>query len=203
MCLLLETIRFENGAFQNLRYHQERMEASRKALFPDSETIDLEAALRKEMAAGKNVPQTGLFKCRVVYDSQIRNLKWIPYSFPKIISLKMVFSNEIKYSYKYENRKAINELLKEKGNTDDILIVKHGLITDTSFCNILFYNGKNWITPSFPLLRGTQRNHLLETEQIQTAEIKPTDLVNFQKARLINAMIRFEDALDIDIRNIS
>jgi 4-amino-4-deoxychorismate lyase len=202
MCLLLETIRFENGAFQNLRYHQERMDASRKALFPDSETIDLEAALRKEMASGKNVIQTGLLKCRVVYGSQIRNVEWIPYNFPKIKSLKIVFPDEIEYAHKYEDRTALNKLFKERGNADDILIVKHGLITDTSFCNILFYNGKNWITPSFPLLRGTQRRNLLEQERIIPVEISPADLRHFSKARLINAMIRFEDALDIDIQNI-
>ena len=202
MCLLLETIRFENGAFQNLRYHQERMEASRKALFPNSKTNDLEATLRKEMKARTDISRTGLFKCRVVYDTQIRVIEWIPYNFPKIHSLKMVFSDKIEYSYKYEDRKALNQLFKEKGHADDILIVKNGLITDTSFCNILFYNGKNWITPSFPLLKGTQRRNLLEREYIIPAEITPFDLKNFSKARLINAMIRFEDTLDIDIQDI-
>lgn len=202
MCLLLETIRYENGTFQNLRYHQERMEASRKALFSGSETIDLKEALKKEMVSVKNAIQTGLFKCRVVYDSQIRAVKWIPYNFPKIKSLKIVFSDEIEYAHKYEDRKALNELFKQKGNADDILIVKNGLITDTSFCNILFYTGENWITPSFPLLSGTQRRHLLEQERIIPAEISPADLRHFSKARLINAMIRFEDALDIEIQNI-
>ncbi len=202
MCLLLETIRFENGAFQNLQYHQERLEASRKALFPKSKTIDLETALRKEMAAKTDIQRAGLFKCRVVYGSQIKVVEWIPYNLPKIKSLKMVFPSELEYSYKYEDRKAINELFKEKGPADDILIVKKGLITDTSFCNILFYNGKNWITPSFPLLKGTQRRYLLEQERIIPAEISTSDLQNFSKARLINAMIRFEDSLDIDIQDI-
>jgi 4-amino-4-deoxychorismate lyase len=114
----------------------------------------------------------------------------------------MVFPSELEYSYKYEDRKAINKLFKEKGPADDILIVKKGLITDTSFCNILFYNGKNWITPSFPLLKGTQRRYLLEQERIIPAEISTSDLQNFSKARLINAMIRFEDSLDIDIQDI-
>ena len=33
-------------------------------------------------------------------------------------------------------------------------------------------------------------------------DIRPEDLSKFQHARLINAMIRFEDALDINILNI-
>lgn len=206
MCRLLETIRYENGEFQHLRYHQERMEESRKTLCPDAEEINLEAVLSKEMkseeTSKKSVPATGLFKCRVVYDEQIRKVEWVPYNFPKISSLKKVFSDEIEYPYKYENRSAIHELVKEKGDADDILIVKKGYITDTSFCNVLFYNGKNWITPTFPLLNGTQRRFLLENERIIPARITPDDLHNFTKVRLINAMIRFEDALDIDIQNI-
>lgn len=209
MCLLLETIRYENGMFQNLHYHQERMDASRKALFGRVENLDLEEILTKEIALRKSglsaespVHSTGLFKCRVVYDTQIRHMKWIPYQLPKIHSLKIVYSDEIEYAHKFERRDVINELFQKRDEADDILIVKNAYITDTSFCNILFHNGKDWITPSFPLLKGTQRRFLLEKERIITAEIKPADLKNFSKARLINAMIRFEDALDIHIQNI-
>ena len=66
----------------------------------------------------------------------------------------------------------------------------------------LFFNGKHWITPEKPLLQGTQRAFLLEKEIIKTANIRVEDLVNFENARLINAMIRFEDEVDIDIKNI-
>ncbi len=209
MCLLLETIRYENGQFENLRYHQQRMDASRKALFNDSMKIDLEAALIKEIEFRKTghpkeklLPGKGLFKCRVIYDTQIRSVEWLHYKYPEIHSLKMVCSDEIEYSHKYAKRDILNQLLEKKDTADDILIKKNGFITDTSFCNILFYNGRNWVTPSFPLLNGTQRQYLLGKEQILTAEITPADLGNFSKVRLINAMIRFEDALDVDISNI-
>jgi len=209
MCLLLETIRFENGQFQNLHLHQLRMDASLKALFKNSEKIDLEKALTKEiefrqsgLSEEKPVPDKGLFKCRVIYNTQIKSMEWVPYGYPEIHSLKMVYSDEIEYYHKHEKRDVLNELYQKRGAADDILIIKKGFITDTSFCNILFYNGKNWITPSFPLLNGTQRRYLLEKEQIVPAEITTSDLENFSKARLVNAMIRFEDALDVDISNI-
>ena len=43
---------------------------------------------------------------------------------------------------------------------------------------------------------------LLEKEMIKTADIRFYDLHHFKKVRLVNAMIRFEDELDIKIENI-
>ncbi len=202
MCRLLETLRYEDGKFRNLSFHQKRMEASRKTLFGISEKFDLEEILKHKLAEGNPVPEKGLFKCRIIYDTEIRKTEWVSYQLPKIQSLKIVGADSIDYSLKYADREALNRLFEKRENADDILIVKNGFITDTSFCNILFYNGRNWLTPAFPLLKGTQRSFLLETEQILSAEIAPNDLANFSNARLINAMIRFEDALDLDISNI-
>jgi 4-amino-4-deoxychorismate lyase len=202
MCLLLETIRYENGTFRNLSFHQQRMEASQRVQFGISGKFDLEGVLIQKLSGEIPVPEKGLFKCRVTYDTNIKKAEWIPYQLPEIHSLKIVEADNIEYALKYANREALNRLFEKRENADDILIVKNGFITDTSFCNILFYNGRNWVTPAFPLLKGTQRSYLLEKEQVLTAEIKPDDLANFSKARLINAMIRFEDALDIGIKNI-
>jgi len=144
----------------------------------------------------------GLFKCRIIYTTQIEKTGFLPYQLPKIRTLKMVVNDKIDYSHKYTDRKAIEKLLEQKGDCDDILIIKNGLITDTSFCNILFFNGKEWLTPVLPLLKGTQRAWLFDAEMIRTADIRVEDLRYFRKARLINAMIRFEDQLDIPVENI-
>ena len=74
----------------------------------------------------------------------------------------MIENNKICYSLKLTDRSQINRLLKQKGNYDDILIVKNGFITDTSISNIIFYNGSKWITPAAPLLKGTCRDKLLK-----------------------------------------
>ena len=210
---LLETIRFENGRFANLELHQQRMNASRKVLFNFETAIDLEKELSSRSSVIENPISPGfqianlkelegLFKCRIIYSGQIEEIEFIPYQLPEIQSLKMVMDDEINYSHKYFNRNHLNKLFSQKGNSDDILIIKNGLITDTSFANILFFNGKQWLTPSGPLLKGTQRQLLLEREQITTAAIRPADLKYFQKARLINAMIRFEDEVDVAIESI-
>ncbi len=203
MCRLLETIRYENGRCQNLNFHRLRMSNARKVLFGLENEIALEEAVQqagKEQLISGNA---GLFKCRVVYDNQIRNIRFVPYVLPQIRSLQLVESDDINYSFKYEDRNALNRLFARRGSADDILIVKNGLITDTSFCNVLFFNGKQWLTPEQPLLKGTRRATLLEKEQIETAVIGADDLHYFTKVRLINAMIRFEDQLDISIEKVN
>lgn len=196
---LLETIRFENGKFENLDFHQKRMNLSRKALFGCKISISLPEILKHHI---KDKPAKGLFKCRLIYSNQIEKVELIPYSIPKINSLKMVFDDQISYAYKFLDRTSLDKLYDQKGKCDDVLIVKNGLISDTSYANIIFYNGTNWITPEKPLLNGTQRAALLEKEMINTADIRPLGLIHFEKARLINAMIRFEDKMDIMISNI-
>ena len=226
MIRLLETIRYENHRFYHLERHIARMNRSRKALFGLEEPIDVEEIFQKEIQSLQTLqartleaetleaetleaetfetemPETGLYKCRIIYAGEIEKTEFIPYQLPVIHSLKMVTGNDIDYSFKYLNRKPLEELYGQKGECDDILIVKNGLVTDTYFANILFFNGTKWVTPAHPLLKGTQRQYLLETNRIIMADIRPSDLKHFQKARLANAMIRFEDEMDINMENI-
>lgn len=209
MSRLLETIRIEDGKFSLLAYHQQRMNRSRKALFGCNDEIDLVKILQATFEAENASPQfqassleKGLYKCRIIYSDQIEKIEFISYQLPHIWSLKIVIDDQIEYSYKFHDRTCINELFKKREDYDDILIVKNGLVTDTSFANILFFNGKKWLTPAHPLLKGTQRAYLLDKELIEAADIRLEDLKYFEKARLINAMIQFGDNLDISILNI-
>lgn len=199
---LLETIRYENGEFENLNFHQKRMDVSRKKLFGYTDKISLVHDIQA-WTLETGVSNFGLFKCRIVYSDQIEKIDFIPYTIPHIQSLKIVVDDQIEYDHKFLNRNQLEQLHIQKGECDDILIVKNGLITDTSFSNILFYNGKDWITPAKPLLKGTQRAKLLEQEKIKTADIRVEDLKKFKVARLINAMIGFEDKLETCIDNIN
>ncbi len=203
MYRLLETIRYENGRFHNLRNHRQRLNYARKVLLGLVNEIDLKKVLQQEATEQLEGANNGLFKCRVVYDSQIREIRFLPYVLPQIRSLRLVNSDGIDYNFKYENRSSLNSLFALRGSDDDILIVKNGLVTDTSFCNILLFNGKQWLTPEQPLLRGTRRAAMLENEQVETAVIGVDDLHYFTKVRLINAMIRFEDRLDIPMEKVN
>ncbi len=196
---LLETLRYELGEFSNLRFHQNRMNNSRKVLFNCTDEIDLIPVLRE---SSNNIYDKKLYKCRIVYDTKVRKIEYIPYQIPYINSLKLVRSDEIEYGHKYFDRQKINDLLTQKDKADDIIIVKNGLITDASYANLLFYNGKQWLTPAFPLLKGTQRALLLHQERLHVADIRVEDLRQFNKIRLINAMFKFEDEVDVDIENL-
>jgi 4-amino-4-deoxychorismate lyase len=140
----------------------------------------------------------------VIYAKDFENVEFSVYHLPKIQSLKLVVNDEIDYHHKFADRSEIQKLFEKRGLADDILIIKNGLITDSSYTNILFFDGEYWLTPKQPLLMGVQRAVLIHAKKIIPTEIRPADLVHFTKARLINAMIRFEDELDLSIRtNIS
>jgi len=199
MCQLLEAIRVENGLIRNLKYHQDRMKRTREELFNNHNSMDLTEIILSAFVPDK---EKNIIKCRITFANQVDKIELLPYQIPSIASLKLVFDDEIDYTYKFSDRSRLNELLEKRGNCDDILIVKQGFITDTSYSNVIFFNGKEWLTPTHPLLKGTQRANLLDEEVIRVADIRPEDLHHFKKARIINAMIRFEDELDINILNI-
>ena len=188
MFQLFEAIKVENGKLFNIEYHNERLNRSRKELFGIQGFIDLKEAVKIPKDIGK-----GLYKCRVVYDKKINKIEFLPYIKPKIKTLKIIECNDIDYKYKYLDRTKIEELLKQKGEAGDILIVKNGLVTDTSIANICFYDGRKWITPDKPLLKGTKRAKLLKEGLISEEKITQKDIKKFKKASLINAMLDLED----------
>jgi 4-amino-4-deoxychorismate lyase len=192
MSRLLESIRCENGELQNVPLHQARMDASVKSLFSSENRTRLE-----DVVVPGNC-HDGLYKCRLTYTTKLETIEFLPYELPRVRSIKIVTDDDIDYSLKYTNRGALQQLLKSKGDCDEILIVKNGLLTDTSYSNILFLDGEQWLTPALPLLRGTQREKLLAEEKIVPTHIRPVELSRFEKIRMINAMIRFEDQCDIE-----
>lgn len=196
MFRLLESIRLQNGNFHRLNYHQQRMDRSVKELSGQRNAVSLMEALKKY-----NVPKTGLYKCRVVYSDKIETVEFIPYEIKPVNSLRIVYDQEIKYEHKYQNRDSLNALLSQRQYCDDILIVKNGFVTDSSYSNIIFYDGVNWITPAAPLLKGTMRQFLLDTAEIKAAPVAVQDIPSFKKFRLINSMLAF-DGPEIDVSKI-
>ena len=94
-------------------------------------------------------------KCRVEYDVDIRNVEYAAYHFRPVSSLRLVVDDEADYRYKSRDRSVLNRLFACRETEDDVLVVRKGLLTDTSICNVAFWNRKQWITPSAPLLAGT------------------------------------------------
>jgi 4-amino-4-deoxychorismate lyase len=196
MCRLIETIKVVDGQFQNIAFHNSRLNNSRKELFKSKYELDISTLITIPSSANK-----GTHKCTLTYNEEIIGIHFQPYTIRKIESLKMVTSDHISYQYKYADRSALSELLNQKGYCDEIIIVKNNRITDTSFSNLIFFNGNNWLTPNSPLLKGTKREKLLEAGSIVEANIKSGDLAKYEKVGLINAMLEIGEST-VDISNV-
>ncbi len=194
---LLETIRFEKGVFSNTGYHLRRMQQSAEAYLGKSLQFDFYKLLEKAGQTANNKDK--LFKFRLLYSAEAYRWEFLKYSLPRLKTLKIIEDNTIDYRYKYSDRSRLNRLRQLRADADDILIVKNGAVTDTSFANIIFYDGTKWITPKSPLLRGTQRAYLIERGRLTEETILFSDIFTFRQARIINAMIRFEDAVTVYI----
>ena len=196
MCRLIESIKIQNWQLQNISYHNERLNRSRRELFGITEPADL-----SELILLPGDLDSGTYKCRVIYSDIVHNIEFLPYIPRKINSLKVVFDDQISYDHKYADRSCFKDLMKDV-QEDDILIIKNGLVTDTSFSNVVFFDGKNWVTPSAFLLNGTMRSFLLDSNLIVTADIRVDDIKNFEAVKLINAMMSLEEGPIIPIGNL-
>ena len=196
MSRLIETIHLENGKFDRLVYHQQRVDYSLKSVFSASRTFNLDKILNNVA-----FPKEGLFKCRIVYDNKDHTIAFTPYIIRPIFSLKRVERNFISYPFKFENRAELEEAFNSRQNSDEVLIIKEGKVTDTSYSNIVFKRGAEWITPTSCLLKGTMRQFLLDNGKIKEEEVSVTDINHFDKFKLINAMIGWDGA-EINVSNI-
>jgi 4-amino-4-deoxychorismate lyase len=196
MFRLIETIKVIDGLFQNLHYHNSRLNKARKELFNAGDKLDIEKLV--------HVPASicnGIYKCTVTYNKEISEINFQLYTIKKIRSLKIVTDNDIDYSYKYADRTNLNTLLELKGDCDEIVIVRNNQITDTSFTNLIFFDGEKWYTPDSPLLKGTKREKLLQQGIITETNINIDDLTKYSQVGLINAMLEPGD-ITIDITNL-
>lgn len=197
MSLLFESVRCKDGILHNLRYHQARMNLARKLVFRAGDEISIAQSVSIDKQHS-----TGLFRCRITYGREIETIEFIPHMYRNVNSLRLVEDNEIDYRLKYKDRQQLDHLFEQRGSCDDILIVKNGFITDSYTANVIFFDGHRWLTPDTPLLPGTQRARFIVEKKIFIASIKPENLKNFTKARLINAMQDMENMPVIPIQNI-
>ena len=188
MCQLVESLKLKDGVIQHISYHQKRLDRAMDELIPEAQKIDLAGII--------SIPEkchSGVYKVRVLYGHSVDKIEFEPYVFRKIQSLKIVHHESIDYHLKYSDRQILNELFALRGNCDDIIVIKNGFVTDSFAANLLFFDGEKWLTPETSLLKGTKRQFLLDQGIISEAEIRETDIRNYQKVGLINAMIDFEE----------
>ena len=198
MCLFIETIRIEKGKAVNLSYHEQRLNATYRHIFGN-------ILPAKEICLANHVcpaPDMDNMKCRVIYGRNgITEITYTPYIIRPIRSLRMVYDDDIEYAYKSTDRTFLNRLFARRGQQDDILIIRHGLLTDTSIANIALFDGAHWHTPCHPLLQGTCRASLIDLGVLHEADITPDMLSRFSRARLFNAMTGW-GTVELDTKDI-
>lgn len=184
MCRLIETIKIYNGQADNISWHNQRFNETRFDLFGIHIPTDLEKLI--------HVPEEfmrGEVKCRISYWEEIDRIEFETYIFHPVSSLKLVSDDFILYEYKYLDRSDINRLYSQKGDMDDILIVKNGLIRESSYSNVVLWDGKEFFTPASPLLKGTKRAKYISEGKIKERSIPVDDIGRYKELHLINAFL--------------
>lgn len=184
--MFFETIKCNDFEIFNLKYHQKRV----------AKTIGKNLNLQEYI----NPISNETLRCKVIYnENEILDVRYFPYKRREIRSFKVVFDDTLNYSKKYLNREKLDELFLKKDSCDEIIIVKNGIVTDTSIANIaIFYDGV-WITSKNCLLEGTSRARLLEQKEIFEKDISLDMLKNSSKIALMNAMIGFYEIKEFKI----
>lgn len=181
MCLLFESIHVQDGNIYNIAYHQQRVDKH--------SSINLLAYIQKAVC----IPSKGRHKLRIAYtENAVKTHSIEVYAPRKIRSLQICIDDTIEYHKKFDDRTRLNALMQHKGECDDILIIKNNLVCDISFANIVFFDGKSWVTPEIPLLEGTCRARLIDQEIIRPKTIHLHDVQSFRKFLIINAMLDFD-----------
>lgn len=197
MCLFIETICYEEGRFQRIESHNVRFNRTRQQFFGSQTPVQLELLL--------SIPsdlKDKTVKCTVTYGADIIRIDYNLYQIRPVNSLQMIVDDAIDYAFKYADRTDLNSLFNLRHQSDDILIIKNGLITDTSYANVIFKKDDKWYSPQNPLLKGTRIDRYFREGRVAPALLRPSDLPRFSEARIVNAMISIENSPVIPINNI-
>jgi 4-amino-4-deoxychorismate lyase len=196
MSLFIETMRMEDGRIPLLPYHQQRIDRTLAHL---GKNVPF---LLKDLLVVPEEAQKGVFKCRITYSPEkVSDIQFHSYMIKAVKTISLVDIGDHTYPFKYENRAWIMEFL-ERSSTDEIIMCKEDLITDASYANLAFFNGRFWVTPKKPLLFGTRRQQLLQNNILREEDIFIKDLQGYSRFKFINAMMTWEETPILQIGQI-
>ncbi len=178
-----ESIAIRNGCLLNLALHQERME--RTVL--DKFKVKTEISLQDRILLPTET-KVGLWKCRVSYSTEIHEIRFEVYEMRHPRRVLLLEDPTFEYHYKSENRQHFAQILANNPQIDDCIFTKNGLLTDSSYANLAFYDGNHWFTTRQVLLEGTKRKCLLQKQVIHETDISLMNLRFFQRIAFLNAM---------------
>lgn len=137
MSRFFESIKLLDGKLHLLDLHSKRLNSTRNAFFEGAKDINLERELMIPCEK-----QQGLYKVKLVYSRYLESLTIDSYFIKDHLKVKLLEKPEIMYDYKFLDRKILEEDFREDADFDDIIFLKNGVLTDATYSNLAFYDGK-------------------------------------------------------------
>ena len=192
--MFIETLRIQDGHPCHLDDHAERMRRTAQHFGFTAPTLphDIEARLPDDL-------RSGTVRCRVLYDHTLREITFTPYRKRLIERLIAVDAGVMDYAFKYADRSPLARPQIPLAETDELLFVRDGCVTDTSYTNLILRRGDELVTPDTFLLDGTCRRRLLRTGRVRTARVRLSDLPAYDELLLVNAMMPLDEAIRLPI----
>lgn len=175
----VESIRLEDGLLHNMELHQRRADRTTQHFFGTRINL-FDVAVPATCSEGR-------YKCRVVYDAAIRSVEFRPYAPRPRQTVSLVYDDAAEYTYKSVDRGFIDRWMAAAG-TDDVIIVRKGLLTDSAIANLVLENSEGLFTPAAPLLAGVERQRLIEAGAVRLADISPGQLACYRWVHFVSAM---------------
>ncbi|MFV0505394.1 MAG: aminotransferase class IV [Bacteroidales bacterium] len=185
--LFIETIRIAKGKAQLTDYHQKRLDRTQETFYK-TKSIKLLDII-------PNTNSTEDMKCRILYSDKLEDVELVKYSKHNIKELVIVNANDISYEYKSADRQAFDKMTRSLENHQLPIIVKNGFITDTPISNIIVRIDNKLITPANPLLKGVQRQYLIDTCSVVETPVPTSILQHAEEIILINCMMPIDNAI--------
>jgi 4-amino-4-deoxychorismate lyase len=130
-------------------------------------------------------------RVRITYSQKgIEKIEYFPIKKREFKKFKIV-NIDFCYKFKFANRKNFEKIYNAFPKFDEYILVKNNLVTDSTISNLAFFTGKEWLTPKYPLLKGTKREELIKKGALKEENIHIYDLKYFKKIALINAILGF------------
>ena len=203
----IETFMLRGGELIAGELHRERMLRTLRDQGSEASSTFLQSLLStspwREVEAyltGQQVLPATTYRLTLEYSlAGLSAIRLIPYCKRTIRALRpILLPDGFDYSYKYADRRFFERVKAELASDEEPLLVRpDSTITDTSFTNVLIETEAGYLTPTRPLLKGTQREGLLRAGLIAEADgLTLSTLRSRAKAiLLINALLPLEEAL--------
>jgi 4-amino-4-deoxychorismate lyase len=174
-----ETIQIKDYEPLHVSFHNERFWLTCKEYLKLDCQVDLSSLIKSPMAN---------CRCKIAYDGINFEVDYAPIPQNRKFEQFRIVEAPLDYPYKFSDRVWLDAL---REGFDDAILVKNGLLLDTTIANIALKIENRWLTPQVPLLKGTTRARLLQEGKLALSSLHVKDLARAQKVAIMNALIGF------------